>query len=349
MRRIGLPSSLLSALFLVALLSLSSFLLMPTANGQTTATETTTIGDKIIPPSNSVTTYVNDTGLTINYVPPGWTAIDHNTTSQETTVSTSTATTVRELGSTPVQYGGTGGSGGIASPEELQECEQLGIPRENCSDVTILAKKRLIAAQENSQNPRNLDSAQGDLVAELCPPGSTAVEKYLVAEGETYTCDPPFGSILIRQHNNLQDSSFVYAVTDRDPTTGLFVLNVTAEDILAYTKEPSDLGVQNKSVYVNITYFDNGTSWKVPGLIALITEVPDYHFNYLGLYFVDYTTGYSLKVYGPRETESEGMTTSNIPDLRGDPIPIHGIGLDNLPAVMDEPMKIINSVSITRR
>src|SRR5215218_5837452 len=47
------------------------------------------------------------------------------------------------------QYGGTGGSTGTASPEQLQECEQLGILRENCSDVTILAKKRLTAAQEN--------------------------------------------------------------------------------------------------------------------------------------------------------------------------------------------------------
>ena len=47
------------------------------------------------------------------------------------------------------QYGGTGGSTGTASPEQLQECEQMGIPRENCSDVTILAKKRLTAAQEN--------------------------------------------------------------------------------------------------------------------------------------------------------------------------------------------------------
>jgi hypothetical protein len=50
------------------------------------------------------------------------------------------------------QYGGTGstgGSTGSASPEQLQECENLGIPRENCSDVTILAKKRLTAAQDN--------------------------------------------------------------------------------------------------------------------------------------------------------------------------------------------------------
>jgi plastocyanin len=48
---------------------------------------------------------------------------------------------------TYAQYGGTGGSVGTASPEQLQECEQLGIPPENCNDVTILAKERLNAAQ----------------------------------------------------------------------------------------------------------------------------------------------------------------------------------------------------------
>jgi hypothetical protein len=47
------------------------------------------------------------------------------------------------------QYGGGGASVGTASPEQVQECEQLGIPTANCSDVTILAKKRLTAAQEN--------------------------------------------------------------------------------------------------------------------------------------------------------------------------------------------------------
>jgi len=53
------------------------------------------------------------------------------------------------LGLAYAQYGGTGGTVGSASPEQLQECEQLGVPRENCNDVTILAKKRLTAAQEN--------------------------------------------------------------------------------------------------------------------------------------------------------------------------------------------------------
>jgi hypothetical protein len=52
------------------------------------------------------------------------------------------------------QYGGApagpaGSSIGTASPEQLQECEQLAIPTETCNDVNILAKKRLTAAQEN--------------------------------------------------------------------------------------------------------------------------------------------------------------------------------------------------------
>src|SRR5215210_7195098 len=47
------------------------------------------------------------------------------------------------------QYGGTGGTTGSASPEQLKECENVGIPRENCSDVTLLAKRRLTAAQDN--------------------------------------------------------------------------------------------------------------------------------------------------------------------------------------------------------
>jgi len=48
------------------------------------------------------------------------------------------------------------------------------------------------------------------------------------------------------------------------------------------------------------------------------------------LIFVDYTTGYEA-TYIPSSS-----------------IPIYGTGLDNLHAAMAEPVKIINSVSITR-
>ncbi len=45
--------------------------------------------------------------------------------------------------------GALGGSLGTATPEQLAECEQLDIIRENCNDITILAKKRLTAAEAN--------------------------------------------------------------------------------------------------------------------------------------------------------------------------------------------------------
>lgn len=76
-----------------------------------------------------------------------------------------TSTTV---GVASAQYGpGGGASIGTASPEQLQECEQLGIPRSTCNDVNILAKKRLTAAQENpatgSGTPM-LSTSEGQLI-----------------------------------------------------------------------------------------------------------------------------------------------------------------------------------------
>jgi hypothetical protein len=42
-----------------------------------------------------------------------------------------------------------GGGAGSATPEQLQQCEELGIDRNECNDTTILAKNRLIYAQQN--------------------------------------------------------------------------------------------------------------------------------------------------------------------------------------------------------
>jgi hypothetical protein len=46
------------------------------------------------------------------------------------------------------QYGGGGGAT-TATPEQLTQCEQLGIERSNCNENTILAKERVSAASEN--------------------------------------------------------------------------------------------------------------------------------------------------------------------------------------------------------
>jgi hypothetical protein len=46
------------------------------------------------------------------------------------------------------QYGA--GSTGTASQEQLQRCDELGINRNQCNDVTILAKERWLYAQETT-------------------------------------------------------------------------------------------------------------------------------------------------------------------------------------------------------
>jgi len=45
------------------------------------------------------------------------------------------------------QYGGGGGAQ-VATPQQLEECKALGIPEFTCSEHQILAKKRLINAQQ---------------------------------------------------------------------------------------------------------------------------------------------------------------------------------------------------------
>jgi hypothetical protein len=63
-------------------------------------------------------------------------------------------------GSAYAQYGGDqgvttttptpqGGTSGTASQAQVQECQQLGITASECNDNNILAKRRLIAAQQN--------------------------------------------------------------------------------------------------------------------------------------------------------------------------------------------------------
>jgi hypothetical protein len=40
-------------------------------------------GDKVIPPSTNAKQYTDDVGVTIGYVPPNWTVIDHDNTNPE--------------------------------------------------------------------------------------------------------------------------------------------------------------------------------------------------------------------------------------------------------------------------
>lgn len=269
-------------LILFLVVSLSASLPMTVVFGQTTNTTTTTTtterppGDTMIPPNNTtVTKFVDDTGLTINYVPPGWSVIDHDNT----------------------------------SPEEVALEQELIRP----SAVT------------------------------LCPPYS----KVDTSDPSSYECtEPNEGEVQVSYYPAMDKNEyFVPRATVVNPNTGLLELNLTGQNILDYTISPVwDMIVQKKTVPVNVTHSENGTSWQVQGLLVLFTNPIELKLKGMGLYFVDNTTGYDIQVHGPQWGGEEEE-----PDVRGDAIPIHGIGLDNLPPVMAEPMQIINSLSITRR
>ena len=47
-------------------------------------------------------------------------------------------------GSVWAQYGA--GSGQIATPEQIKECKQLGVPEVICTETSLLAKRRMVAA-----------------------------------------------------------------------------------------------------------------------------------------------------------------------------------------------------------
>jgi hypothetical protein len=51
------------------------------------------------------------------------------------------------------QYGVEGSPVAGASPAQLEECEDLGIARSECNENAILAKRRIIAVQDNVNNP----------------------------------------------------------------------------------------------------------------------------------------------------------------------------------------------------
>ncbi|MFQ5969355.1 MAG: hypothetical protein ACE5J2_02515 [Nitrososphaerales archaeon] len=45
-------------------------------------------------------------------------------------------------------YGGGAGGAAVATPEQIEECKQLGIPEFTCSEHQILAKKRVLTSEQ---------------------------------------------------------------------------------------------------------------------------------------------------------------------------------------------------------
>ncbi len=183
---------------------------------------------------------------------------------------------------------------------------------------------------------------------ELCPPGQTVLR-----ESDPFPekpgCRGYFGSIQVQRFLDLEnEESFTrYANGSLDPETDLKVSNMTASGIIEYTKDPSDILLDTKDVLVNVTDAGDGTHLQVPGKLALFSTV-DNKLKYIGLYFVvenlyNSTAGYRVSYSAPAGQEADPSLRW---DPRGDPIPIYGIDLDNLPPAFEPIMQILESVSI---
>jgi hypothetical protein len=213
------------------------------------------------------TVYTDDTGFTVS-LPPGWTPVDRDNTSQEA---------------------------------------------------------REVAASQLKET-----------LVEFCPEGQSRVDNTTGIAG----CDDDLGIIVVTRYINMDTNpDFAYGASTVDPSTGLIVLDLTAQDLvdLHNRDSPNMIIVQSKDLLVNVSNSGNaGTQWQIPGKLILAAN----QINQLGwiqLLFVDWTSGYELSYRVPK-----GQGGS------GEPISIFGIGLDNLPQELQPIIQIMTSVNLQR-
>ena len=213
------------------------------------------------------TVYTDDTGFTVS-LPPGWTPVDRDNTSQEA---------------------------------------------------------REVAASQLKET-----------LVEFCPEGQSRVDNTTGIAG----CDHDLGIIVVTRYINMDTNpDFAHGASTVDPSTGLIILDLTAQDLvdLHNRDSPNMIIVQSKDLLVNVSNSGNaGTQWQIPGKLILAAN----QINQLGwiqLLFVDWTSGYELSYRVPK-----GQGGS------GEPISIFGIGLDNLPQELQPIIQIMTSVNLQR-
>jgi hypothetical protein len=213
------------------------------------------------------TTYTDDAGFTVS-LPPGWTPIDRDNTSQEA---------------------------------------------------------REIAASQLKET-----------LVEFCPVGQSMVNNTTGIAG----CNDDFGIIKVSRYINMDTNpDFARGASTVDPSTGLIVLDLTAQDLvdLHNRESPNMIIVQSEDLLVNVSSSNNGgTQWQIPGKLILAAN----QINQLGwiqLLFVDWTSGYEVSYKVPK---GQGEL--------GEPISIFGIGLDNLPQELQPIIQIMTSVNLQR-
>jgi hypothetical protein len=218
-------------------------------------------------PITNTTIYTDDSGLTVT-LPPGWTPVDKNNTSQEA----------------------------------------IGVAASQLKETLV----------------------------EFCPPGQSMLDN---TTGIT-RCDDDLGIIRVSRYVDMDTNpDFARGASAVDPSTGVIVLDLTAQDLVDFHNRgsPNMIIVQSKDVLVNVSSSQNGgAQWQIPGKLILAAN----QINQLGwiqLLFVDWTSGYEVSYIAPK-----GQAGS------GEPVSIFGIGLDNLPQELQPIMQIITSVSLQR-
>jgi hypothetical protein len=218
------------------------------------------------------TIYTDDTGFTVD-LPPGWTAVDLDNTSQEA--------------------------------------------------------KEIAASQLR------------ETLVEFCPQRQSAT---MNISTQMVRCDNDIGIIQVSRYVNMdRNPDFARGASSIDPSTGLIVMNLTAEDLVDFHDRvsPEMIIVQSKDVLVNVSSSssDNaGAQWKTPGKLILAAN----QINQLGwiqLLFVDWTSGYEVSYVAPKGRGGGAA---------GETISIFGIGLDNLPSELEPIMQIMTSANLQR-
>jgi len=196
-----------------------------------------------------------------------------------------------------------------------------------------------IAVDHNntSQEAKEIASSQlKETLLEFCPPKQGIV----VNSTNAVRCNDDFGIIRVSRYVNMDtNADFARGASSIDPSTGLIVMNLTAQDLVDFhdRSSPSMNIVQSKDILVNISDTDSGgTESRIPGKLVLVGN----QINQLGwiqLFFVDGTDGYETTYIAPKGRE--GQT---------EPLSIFGIGLDRLPEELQPVMQIMTSASLQR-
>ena len=87
-------------------------------------------------------------------------------------------------------------------------------------------------------------------------------------------CRDDFGIIRVSRYVNMDiNPDFAPSASSLDPSTGLIIMNLTAQDLVDFHDRisPNMILMQSKDVFVNVSCSDNlgGTHWQIAGQLVL--------------------------------------------------------------------------------